>query len=122
MNLDNAEIIYQDVNPSNKPDHRRRFLKALALELTKPLMRTRLDNPRLRTEVVSALKAFGFERRANQPIVDLLSPQAMNATRVRCYRCNNDNKVSKLCQQCHSPVCIVHSRTFCEFCVSKISF
>lgn len=119
----NAEIIFEAVNPSGKLDHRRRFLKALAEELCIPQMRARLaSNPRLPATVINAMKQFGIEREKANVNIPLLAPQAAVAVRTRCYRCTNDTKVHKLCQNCHSPVCITHSRLLCEYCLQKVNF
>jgi hypothetical protein len=118
----NAEIIYQTLYPNNVSDHRRRFLKQLALELTLPLMRARLEsNCRLPATILSALKVFGVEKERQPPATPLNSPQIMAATRVRCYKCTNDNKVSKRCQHCQLAICGRHSRAICEFCMAKVT-
>lgn len=120
----NADIIFEEVNPSGKLDHRRRFLKALALELTTPQMRARMAaNARLPASIQNAMKEFGVEKdKVSSAANHLLAPQASVDVRIRCYRCTNDRKVQKLCQNCHSPVCNSHSRLVCEYCIEKADF
>lgn len=119
----NADIIFEAVHPSGEDDHRRLFLKELGRELVLPLMRSRLaSNNRLPATVLNAMKVFGVAREHIQHADDMLSPQAAVEFRVRCPRCNNDRKVNKLCQKCHSPICGTHSRAFCEFCVQRMEF
>jgi len=119
----NAEIIYHDLYPSDAPDRRRLFLKELAKELAMPLMLSRFaSNSRLRAPVISAMKVFGLERQEQPVNHALLSPQSTSEARVRCKRCKNGTKASKLCHYCQTPTCGTHSRSFCEYCVKRMKF
>jgi len=117
----NAEIIFHLTHPDDRPGHRRRFLKDLSLELVMPQMKSRFDeNPRLPAATLAAMKYFRLEKEVQSHA--LVGLQAKVDTRVRCYKCSNDNKTMILCQKCHAPVCGVHCRHFCEFCIKTMEF
>lgn len=124
----NAEILYHLMNPNvnlGRSDKRRLFLKELGTALVKPAMEARLNNnPRLPKATIEAMGIFGVKK---EPEVmsgiqlALLEPQLRfkSGTRTRCYKCVNDNKTSLMCQCCHMPVCRVHSRVLCEYCIKQ---
>lgn len=122
----NAHTIHEHNHPNWTPiplqNRRRTFLKELAIELAKPYMRKRLDNPvGLRENLRQNMtKYVGTQHRNQQQ-----HPENFELGKVRCAGCKADGKqtrqcnlTSQRCHECHVPVCGKHSSAIviCDKC------
>lgn len=119
----NAHIIFKEnrersnSNVPTKP--RREYLKNLALELVKPLIRRRLQSvPNLPRELRYVMTNVLGE---NEPIM-AENVQPERQTRKRCSICpsSKDRKGKDKCVVCKNALCAEHRHAICQHCIMDV--
>lgn len=119
----NASILYflnQKDSNSRKKMTRRKFLKELGHALITPLMRQRLENPRIRKTLKEEIRKILGEKEVK------LQTDESNwklPSQKRCAYCDRklDRKTNNACLQCGKPICdIDHRAKKCFVCCNNV--
>lgn len=119
----NAHIIFKENsarrNPNVPTKPRREYLKNLALEMVKPLIRRRLRSvsnlPRELRHVMTNVLG------ENEPIMVQNVPTE-HQTRKRCCVCptSKDRKGKDRCVVCKNALCAEHRNAICQHCIDEV--